>query len=89
MFGLQWYELESKGGAFGLWLLMPGLVSPSLDTSLLLISELGCNSKLDDVLAFVSDKDGAGREIRNCQVQSKEFPFRGAHQNGGRAPISF
>ena len=50
--GRQWYELESKGGAFGLRLLMPGLVSHSLDTSPLLLSELGCNSRLDVVLGL-------------------------------------
>ena len=52
MSGLQWYELESKGGVFGLRLLTPGLVSPSLDTSPLLLSELSCNSRLDVILGF-------------------------------------
>ena len=50
LLGLQWYELESKGGAFGLRLLKPGLVSPSLDTSPLLLSELGYNCRQDVVL---------------------------------------
>ena len=49
---LQWYELESKGGASGLRLLMLRLISPSLDTSPLLLSELGCNSKLGVVLGL-------------------------------------
>ena len=50
--GLQWYELENKGRAFGLRLLTPGLVSPSLDTSPLLFSELDYNSRLDVVLCL-------------------------------------
>ena len=35
---------------FGLWLPIPGLISQSLDTSPLLLSELGCNSRLGAAL---------------------------------------
>ena len=52
LLGPQWYELESKGRAIGLQSLTPGLVSPSLDTSPLLLLELGYNSRLDVVLGF-------------------------------------
>ena len=48
----QWYELGSKGGVFGLWLPMTGLISPSLGTFPLLLSELGCNSRLGAALSL-------------------------------------
>ena len=66
----QWYELESKGGAFGLRLLMPGLISPSLGTSPLLLSELGCNSRLDVVLVLCLLR--GLRWSRNLKLPSKE-----------------
>ena len=52
LLGLQRYELENKGGASGLRLLTPGLISPSLGTSPLVLSELGYNSRLDVVLGL-------------------------------------
>ena len=52
LLGFRWYVLGSKGGVSGLWLSMPGLVSPSLDTSPLLISELGCSNRLGAALGL-------------------------------------
>ena len=52
MLGFQWYVLGSKGGVSGLWLPMLGLVSPSLDTFPLLLSELGCNNRLGAALGL-------------------------------------
>ena len=59
----QWYKPESKGGASELRLLMPRLIFPSLGTSPLLLSVLGCNSKLDLYPVFVPNEDNAGREV--------------------------
>ena len=50
--GFQWCELGSKVVVFELWLPMPRLISPSLDTSPLLLSELGCNSRLGAALGL-------------------------------------
>ena len=47
---LLWYESGSKGGAFELRLLVPRLISPSSGTSLPLLSEHDCNSKLSAAL---------------------------------------
>ena len=44
--GLRRCELGSKVGVFWMWLPMPGSTFPSLGTSLLLPSELDCNSRL-------------------------------------------
>ena len=52
LLGFRWYSLGSKGRVFGLWLQMPGSVSPLLDTSPLLLSKLGCNSRLGVVLSL-------------------------------------
>ena len=49
---LKWCEPGNKGGASELRLLWLGLISPSWDTSPLLLSELGCNSKLGAVLGL-------------------------------------
>ena len=52
LLGFQCYELGSKGGVFELWLPMAELISPSLDTSPLILSELGCNSRLGVALGL-------------------------------------
>ena len=43
-------SLEVRAEFFGLWLPVPRLISPSLDTSPLLFSKLGSNSRLGAVL---------------------------------------
>ena len=45
-------EISMVGGVFGLRLPMPGLISPFLGTFPLLLSELGCNSRLAATLCL-------------------------------------
>ena len=52
LLGLQWYEPGNKGEVFRLQLPKPGQVSPSLGTSPLLLSKLGCISRQDVVLGL-------------------------------------
>ena len=84
--------LGSKGGVSRLWLPMPGLVFPSLDTSSLLLSELGCNNRLGVVLGLLSLIRKAlveKSETTRYRVRSSLSEGLTRTGGGGRAQISF